>query len=156
MTVRPILLHPAPQLRHRSVEVEWPLDKARLETLKDLTDTVRRLNAEQIEAAGLAAVQIGKLERMCALTEIATGKVRVLINPEVVSAPKITYTRLESCLSLPGQSVKVPRPEAIIVRSIHGTEHFHGFMARVVQHEIDHMDGRLIIDFKEVKHANAE
>jgi len=99
----------------------------------------------QEEGIGLSAVQIGlPLNIFYAVDEI-------FVNPEIIYKYNLYYWE-EGCLSLPGVSVSVPRPEIITVDycSVDGKKlrkEFSGVKARVILHEFDHLEGRLIIDY---------
>jgi peptide deformylase len=88
---------------------------------------------------GLAAPQVGVLLRL-----FVTAWGEVFINPEIEqSSPNIT-TAVEGCLSLPGLNLAIPRPDWVALR--HG-QRYEGLQARVIQHEMDHLNGRLIKDY---------
>ena len=100
---------------------------------------------------GLAAPQIGIANRMLVYRVIPSGPVRVLVNPEVTWASREDEWLEEGCLSLPAVHVDGERPVALAVRAhdAHGeaiTVEASGLEARVIQHEIDHLDGVLILD----------
>ena len=112
--------------------------------MKDMIETMR---AEQ--GVGLAAPQIGILRRVF-VVEIEENGLHVMINPEILkqSGEQIDY---EGCLSVPGKTGKVNRPDYIKVRYIdlEGNEQIleaEGFFARAICHENDHLDGVLYID----------
>lgn len=115
----------------------------------DLTDT---FEAHEI-AVGLAAPQIGVQARIC-IVNIHKGKPRphlVLINPGIVRQSETTEERFESCMSLPLFRGKVQRFTHITVQfqDAQGAKtslDASGFLARVIQHEVDHLDGILYID----------
>ena len=128
-------------------KVSRPVDTVteRIRTLvKDMIETMR---AEQ--GVGLAAPQIGILRRVF-VVEIEENGLHVMINPEILtqSGEQIDY---EGCLSVPGKTGKVNRPDYIKVRYIdlEGNEQIleaEGFFARAICHENDHLDGVLYID----------
>ena len=98
---------------------------------------------------GLAAPQVGYLQRV--VIADVDDRFLVLINPEILQGEG-TEKREEGCLSLPDIHVDVSRKTDILVRAwdLDGREQqleLRGLMARVVQHEIDHLNGRLIIDY---------
>ena len=97
---------------------------------------------------GLAANQIGVLARMC-LVDIGEG-LQVLINPRMVHAEG-EETEEEGCLSLPTITVPVKRFERVVVEALNEkgeplTIEAEGLLARVLQHEIDHLEGNLLLD----------
>ena len=98
---------------------------------------------------GLAAPQIGVLKRIIVL-DIGEGP-EYFINPEITSTGGEKVTMEEGCLSLPGIHVDVTRPDQITVKATNSNgENVEitaaGLMARVFQHEIDHLNGVLLID----------
>jgi peptide deformylase len=103
----------------------------------------------EAQGVGLAATQVGVLRRLFVFVE--EGEDRVLVNPVITKRSKETSTEDEGCLSL--QGVLVPVERAVEV-TIEGTDvkgeplsfEFHEPTARVVQHELDHLNGVLIID----------
>ena len=101
--------------------------------------------------AGLAANQIGLLNRLLVYRVDRDAPLRVLVNPEVEWAADEDELFAEGCLSLPGVWVDVARPARVRVRARdeHGrplTVDAEGREASVVQHEIDHLDGVLVLD----------
>jgi peptide deformylase len=147
MAILPIRIYGDPILRRKSVRV------------KVVDDEIRRLAADMVDTmfenngVGLAAPQVGLSLRLLvadASHRDGGGGPRVFINPEILEAWD-EWTFDEGCLSLPGLSAELVRPEAIIVRYHDETgaeyeEEFHQLWARVLQHEIDHLDGRLFVD----------
>lgn len=100
---------------------------------------------------GLAATQIGKLNRVLVYRVEQDSPVNVLINPEIEWSGKDTEWADEGCLSLPGVQVEVERPVNVRVRALDAdgsalTVEAAGLEARVIQHEMDHLDGVLILD----------
>ena len=101
--------------------------------------------------AGLAANQVGVLRRLLVYRVAADAPLRVLVNPEIEWTADDQEPFSEGCLSLPGIWVEVLRPARVRVtaRDEHGrplTAHAEGREASVVQHEIDHLDGVLVLD----------
>jgi peptide deformylase len=101
--------------------------------------------------AGLAANQVGVLRRLLVYRVGPEAPLRVLVNPEVEWAAEEEEPFAEGCLSLPGVWVEVLRPVRVRVRARdeHGEPlivHAEGREASVVQHEIDHLDGVLVLD----------
>lgn len=100
---------------------------------------------------GLAATQVGVLHRLLVYRVVPDAPVVALINPEVDWAGEEAEPMEEGCLSLPGVLVDVERPVHVRVRALDpaGDEllvEASGLEARVIQHEIDHLDGVLILD----------
>lgn len=111
------------------------------------------------EGVGLAAPQIGRNDRIVVIDadpvgdsfEECKGRKLTLINPEIEILGDQTETRYEGCLSLPGLSEKVKRVEHIRLRWLDEDfqpheEEISGFLARIVQHECDHLEGKMYID----------
>lgn len=155
-------------LRNPCSEVIFPLDKKTRKEIDDLIDTF--VSDEQ--SVGLAAPQIGVRKRFFVFdpkypeTKKKTRQtVTVIINPKTVpSTNDLTWLQIarpdtltsdfEGCLSLPGINAQVPRLKEIKIKgySINGkriSKKFEGFPARVIQHEMDHLLGRMIIDYDE-------
>ena len=100
---------------------------------------------------GLAATQVGVLHRVLVYRVQQQAPVAALVNPEIEWKGKETETMEEGCLSLPGVLVDVDRPIYVRVRALDQggepiTVEASGLEARVIQHEMDHLDGVLILD----------
>jgi len=147
---RPILIHPDPRLKKVCAPVTG------------ITDDLRRLSQDMLETMydapgiGLAAPQVGVLTRLivldCVKGEGEAPRPMVMLNPEVVAASEALNTYEEGCLSIPEQYAEVTRPAEVELRwtGIDGKEHregFGGLWATCVQHEIDHLNGKLFIDY---------
>jgi peptide deformylase len=150
MAVLPILRYPDPRLRQKCADVT-SFD-ARLHALiSDMTETMYLANG-----AGLAAIQVGEAVRLFIIDpEVAGGElndpVLVFINPQLVEISEEAQTGDEGCLSFPGVFVPVKRGMRAKIRAldaqgktfeVEGDELF----ARALQHESDHLVGRLLID----------
>jgi peptide deformylase len=134
-----------PVLRSRALPVEV-FDAA-------LADEVRRMAFLMDEALGigLAATQLGNMHRLLVYRVEPDGPLGVLVNPSIEFRGDELETMEEGCLSLPGVSVEVERPIDIRVRAQaeQGAPlllEASGLEARVIQHEVDHLDGVLILD----------
>jgi peptide deformylase len=109
---------------------------------------------ETMQAApgvGLAASQVGRLLRMFVYDTGEEGESGSLVNPEIIWASAETVEAEEGCLSLPGTYYPVTRAVAVKLRAQDVTgapmeKDGEGFLARIFQHEIDHLDGILFID----------
>lgn len=147
---RNILLHPDPRLKKHA------------DPVADLSDELRSLADDMLATMyeapgiGLAAPQVGVLQRLvvmdCVKGENEKPRPLVMFNPEIISVSDETNVYEEGCLSIPEQFADVTRPAEVEVRWIDrdGTEHkeaFDGLWATCVQHEIDHLDGKLFIDY---------
>jgi len=134
-----------PALRSRALAVER-FDDA-------LLDEVEQMGALMADAmgVGLAATQIGILHRLLVYRVQADSRVLALVNPEIEWSGRELESMEEGCLSLPGVHVDVERPLHVRVsaRDEHGEPllvEASGLEARVIQHELDHLDGVLILD----------
>lgn len=121
---------------------------------KDMKETMVKK-----DGLGLAAPQVGKSIRMISVTlgyGTKTAKVVTMINPEILDFSVNILIAEEGCLSLPGQYLQVERSSGVKVKfmDLEGTQQIlalEGLDARVVQHEVDHLDGILFIDRVKVK-----
>lgn len=143
MTVRPIRLFGDPVLRTRADPV-LVFDDSVHALVADLEDTVREPGR-----AGVAAPQIGVALR--AFSFNVGGEVGHLINPVLSGFEGLQDDEEEGCLSLPGMGYVTPRPWAVTATGVDRfgapvTIEATGFLARALQHETDHLDGRLYID----------
>jgi peptide deformylase len=143
MSVRPIVLLGDPRLRIKGEPVD-SFGKYLHELLDDLTDSMRHA-----PGVGLAAPQIGEAQRAC-VVEVA-GQLHELVNPRIVRADGDNRD-LEGCLSIPGYVAYVTRREKIwvVAQNRHGKKikvAGGGLLSRGMQHEIDHLDGKLYIDY---------
>jgi len=106
---------------------------------------------EDAQGIGLAATQLGVIHRLLVYRVEPEGDLQALANPVVVWSSEEQETAEEGCLSIPGVHVEVERPAQVRVeaRDLRGREllvEAAGLEARVIQHEIDHLDGVLILD----------
>ena len=144
--------------------IPWPDSRLRraAEPVEEITDEVRAIwddmidTMEAMPGVGLAAPQIGVMQRVlvmdCVKEEGAEPRPMVLINPEVTWASDEVSVYEEGCLSIPEQYADVERPAEVKVAwtdldGAERSEHFTGLWATCVQHEIDHLDGKLFIDY---------
>jgi peptide deformylase len=148
--IRTILLHPDPRL------------KKVCDPVPEVGDSVRALMRDMLQTMydapgiGLAAPQIGVLSRVivmdCAKGEDAEPDPICLANPEITWASEETREHEEGCLSIPDLFGMVTRPSAVRVRFLNRDNAeeeriFDGVQATCVQHEIDHLNGKLFIDY---------
>jgi peptide deformylase len=148
-----------------------PVLREKANPVSDVTPSIGRLAGDMVETmraehgVGLAAQQIGRTESIC-VVEVPPefdvdedgnrqhpnlGMPLVLLNPEVSDPSRETDRMEEGCLSFPEIKAPIRRPFGIRLRydDLEGTPHnipLQGFLARVVQHEIDHLNGILFID----------
>ncbi len=134
-----------------------PVLKSRASDITDfdeaLSQEVERMIALMKDGlgVGLAANQVGRLRRLLVFQSNADAKPQALVNPEIEWLSEETESMIEGCLSIPRVTVEVERPvfarvsgrdqagEAILIEA-------SGYEARILQHEIDHLDGVLILD----------
>ena len=143
--------------------LEFPDPRLRKEALPitDVDDSIRQLADDMLETMydapgiGLAAPQIGVMDRLIVLDCVKEDgeelRPLVMFNPVVVAASDEVNVYEEGCLSIPEQYGEVTRPEVVDVEWMDRDgnaqrERFDGLWATCVQHEIDHLDGKLFID----------
>lgn len=150
MSLRKILIHPDPRLKAKATFVET-FGRELAALADDMLETMY-----DAPGIGLAAPQIGVGKRLlvmdCIKEEGATPQPMVLVNPEVVWSSDDTNVYEEGCLSIPEQFAEVTRPKEVEVtwQNVDGkaqSERFDALWATCVQHEIDHLDGKLFIDY---------
>ncbi len=133
-----------------------PLLKKHSVVVPDIDADVKKLVEEMFSAmtaakgVGLAAVQVGELVRLF-ITKVPKDSPRVFINPDILETSIDQEPLEEGCLSIPGINADVDRPNAVRVQAWNEkgrpfTLSAEGFLARVIQHEIDHLNGILFID----------
>jgi peptide deformylase len=148
-----------------------PILRKAAERVPEVDGEIRAMVREMVETmrdrqgVGLAAEQVGLSLSLCVLDvppeadRDADGKAlnpgvpmpMALVNPEIVSVGSDLWTLDEGCLSFPGIVAPVRRPYTVRVRYLDGEgeareQELHGFVARVIQHEVDHLNGVLFID----------
>ena len=150
LAIKDILIHPDPRL------------KAMADPVSDFSDALSALADDMLETMyaapgiGLAAPQVGVMKRLlvmdCVKDEDAEPEPMVLVNPRVIWTSDDRNTYEEGCLSIPDQYAEVERPAEVEVawQDLSGADQsrkFDGLWATCVQHEIDHLDGKLFIDY---------
>jgi peptide deformylase len=150
MATRPIIILPDPILRQVSTPVET------------VDESVRQLAADMLETMyaapgiGLAAIQVGVPKRLLVLdvneNEEEEGNPLVMINPEILTLGPELRLHEEGCLSIPDFRLDIERPSVVKVRYVDLEGKVQeldadGLLATAIQHEVDHLDGKLIIDF---------
>jgi peptide deformylase len=151
MAVRPVVKFPDPRLRQETRTVTKVTDDIRA-LVADLTETMFDENG-----AGIAAIQIGAPEKIFLIEGTVAGGEEnsppmVFINPEVIWASDEAETKEEGCLSFPGIYVPIKRSLRAKVRAM-GMDgkifevEGEGLFARAMQHEGDHLNGKLMVDF---------
>ena len=148
MAIKPIQFVPDPVLRKSALPVENITDKT-LQLLDDMAETMY-----DAPGIGLAGPQVGVLKRLIVMDcsrDDEKSELWQMINPEVIELSEDNSTLEEGCLSIPGHTAEVSRPDWIKLRftDIKGKEQqikAEGLLAACVQHEIDHLNGILFID----------
>jgi len=149
MTIRTILTEPNKILRQISQPVEKVEDEER-ELMRDMLETMYSLNG-----IGLAAIQVGVPKRIIVLDiskEENKKNPMYFINPVIKNKNKELATYEEGCLSVPGQFAEIDRPSECDVEYLdyNGEKqllYVTGLLATCIQHELDHCDGKLFIDY---------
>jgi len=163
MTVRKILIYPDPVLLQVAEPVQNPCSDEIKTLVQDMAETMY-----DAPGVGLAAPQVGVSLRLAVTdTDWRSGRyededegkeeapkknLQVWINPEITWRSEHLSTYEEGCLSVPEIYEDVERPDAIRLRwvDLEGTQHekdFEGFEAVALQHEFDHLDGKLFVDY---------
>jgi peptide deformylase len=149
MTVKPIITLPDPLLRKASAPVER-VDAEIRNLADDMLETMYKA-----PGVGLAAVQVGVPIRLIVLDtakDEEEPRPLVLINPEIVTLGSELRLHEEGCLSIPDVRIDIERPASLTLRYIDRNGKAQqmaadGLLATAIQHEIDHLNGKLIIDF---------
>lgn len=145
--IRPIVAYGASVLRQSTREVT-PDTPGLQQLIADMWQTL-----DNAGGAGLAAPQIGQSLRIFLIdNRDETSAIRqVFINARILDYGTVTCTEEEGCLSIPGFTVAITRPDSITIR--YQNEYFetmirtfHGMNARIIQHEYDHTEGKLYLD----------
>ena len=147
MAKLPILIYPSPIIRKKSLSIT-SIDGEIQRLIDDMMETMYAA-----PGVGLAAPQVGALKRVIVLDpheDRKPTKAMILINPELVAAEG-QYVDEEGCLCIPDLKAEVPRFERVVVKAYGRNEkevvvEGSGLLARILQHEIDHLNGVLYID----------
>jgi|TARA_B110000438_G_C15724475_1_gene611341 peptide deformylase len=148
MTIRKILTEPDSILRKKSISLEKVDDDLR-KLMKDMLETMYKA-----PGIGLAAIQVGILKRLVVIdiSKEEKKKPLFLVNPEITYRSEKTSIYEEGCLSLPGQYAEIERPAECHLKYINfdGKQKemkAKGLLATCIQHEVDHLNGVLFIDY---------
>jgi len=148
MTIKKILTEPDPFLRQKSSEVEQVTDETR-KLMDDMLDTMY-----DAPGIGLAAIQIGVPKRVIVIDLSRDEKKNPLyfVNPKIIKKSDTDSTYEEGCLSVPGQFAEVDRPDKCHISFLdyNGKKQelkAEGLLATCIQHEMDHLEGILFIDY---------
>ena len=145
MAILPIVIGPDNPILRKKTKPVSKVTKELRKLIKDMIDTMHEANG-----VGLASPQVARTERIC--IAVMGGKVTPLINPKITGRSKETAVDQEGCLSLPNVWLDITRPVGITVTylDVKGKKQQRKllkFDARVVQHEVDHLEGVLIVDY---------
>ena len=149
MTLRQILTEPNKILREKSLFVE-KIDEDLQKLMDDMLETMYAA-----PGIGLAAIQVGIPKRVIVLDIAQKDGPRnpiFIINPEIIEKSENNSTYEEGCLSVPGQFAEIDRPDKCHIKYLdyHGQPKeikAEGMLATCIQHEIDHLEGILFIDY---------
>ena len=147
MAVLPILKYPDPRLNRVAKPVREVDDRIR-QLVRDMAETMYAA-----PGIGLAATQVDVHERVIVIdVSEAHDELRVFINPEIVGESLDRKVYEEGCLSVPGFYDEVERPDRVTVRALNERgEPFElkceGLLAVCIQHEIDHLDGKVFVEY---------
>jgi len=142
MVILPVRRFGDPVLREKSQQVK-EVDEQLKELIKTMEETMH-----EASGVGLAATQIGILKKVF-IFDVGDGA-KAIINPQIVSREG-TVEEEEGCISVPGVRVKVKRAEKVKIRGQNPEGNpleieAEGLLARIFQHEMDHLEGKLILD----------
>ncbi|MBY5541695.1 peptide deformylase [Rhizobium leguminosarum] len=149
MTIKPLIILPDPVLRQLSKPIER-VDSDLQRLADDMLETMY-----DAPGIGLAAIQIGVPRRMLVIDIAREGEEKqpqVFINPEIVTSSDERSVYEEGCLSIPDYYAEVERPASVSVKYLdrngkEQTVEADGLLATCLQHEIDHLNGVLFIDY---------
>lgn len=145
-----IVTYPNPVLSKPAAEVTFPLSDSTKTLIAQMWETVKD------QGVGLAAPQVGVSKQICIIHLSTTEKGKqakdiVMINPKITFFSQTEHLMVEGCLSFPGEYFKIWRPANIIVEYMDEqgkkkTLRAKDWLSRVIQHEVDHLAGRLFIN----------
>ncbi|WP_296052152.1 peptide deformylase [uncultured Alteromonas sp.] len=146
MAILDVLQFPDERLR----TVAKPIDEVNSEIKQLVADMFATMREEK--GIGLAATQVNRHVRLVVMdVSEEQNEPRVFINPEIVNKEGSTISE-EGCLSVPGNYAKVDRAEKVTVKALDGEGESYeleadGLLAICIQHELDHLDGKLFVDY---------
>jgi peptide deformylase len=146
MPLLKVIQYPNPILSRKAE----PIQKLGKEDFRLIQDMVETMYEE--DGVGIAAPQVNIPKRIIIVSPRAKpGEEQVYLNPELIESSKEVELSVEGCLSLPGVSCEIWRSKRVKLKALNAkgeevVSEFHDFPARVIQHEIDHLNGMLIID----------
>jgi peptide deformylase len=150
--IYPIVMYGDPVLRQKAKDIEPGTDLQQLVT--DMNDTMHAASG-----IGLAAPQIGKAIRLFVVDGTALDEEpdmenfkKTFVNPQILSETGTPWDFEEGCLSIPNIREKISRKEKIRIRYfdekwVQHEEEYDGMKARIIQHEYDHIEGKLFVDY---------
>jgi len=149
VSIRKIITEPDPILR----QISKPVEKVGIEEQKLMDDMLETMYAAP--GIGLAAIQVGVPKRIIVLdisSKDSTKNPMYFVNPEIIIKSKNNSTYEEGCLSVPGQFAEIDRPDKCHIKYLdyNGQPQeikAEGMLATCIQHEIDHLEGILFIDY---------
>ncbi len=150
-----IITYPNPILEKQAELVTFPLDNSTKNLISQMWETVRSMGA------GLAAPQVGVSKQICIVHLSKTEKGKnardiLLINPKITFFSQVQYEMVEGCLSFPEEYYKIVRPANIIVeymdeRGKKKKLKAGSWLSRVIQHEVDHLNGKVFTKLGGIK-----
>ena len=152
MALKEIITVPNEVLRRKAHKIT-AFDKELQKSIDDMVETMR-----EAPGVGLAAPQVGLLDRLIVVEydeddeiEDSPKRLFVVVNPEIIKASEETEMGIEGCLSIPGLVGEVERSLAVVIKGQNRRGQplkfkAEGWLARIFQHEIDHLDGVLYTD----------
>tara|TARA_B110000259_G_scaffold184613_1_gene232011 strand:+ start:1207 stop:1728 length:522 start_codon:yes stop_codon:yes gene_type:complete len=148
MTIKKILTEPDPFLRQKSENVD-KVDKEVRKLIDDMLDTMYAA-----PGIGLAAIQVGVPKRIIVidLSKEEEKNPLYFVNPKIILKSNTKATYEEGCLSVPGQFAEIDRPNQCLINYLdyNGKQqelNAEGLLATCIQHEMDHLEGILFIDY---------
>ena len=149
MTIRTIIIEPDPFLRQKSIKVDEVNDEIR-SLMDDMLDTMY-----DAPGIGLAAIQVGVPKKVIVIDLSRDDEKKAplyFVNPELITNSNNNTAYEEGCLSVPGQFAEINRPDKCKIKYLdyNGIEQIldaEGLLATCIQHEMDHLEGILFIDY---------
>ncbi len=145
----PIVIYPHPILRQKTEDIKDPTKPEIQQLIQSMLITMKNNNG-----LGLAAPQINQAKNLCVID--FQNKIYILINPKITFFSREKNRAEEGCLSFPGKFLNVKRSNKISLQylTVSGKRKklmAEGMLARIIQHEVDHLQGKLFIDYTNSK-----
>lgn len=153
--IRKIVTLPSAVLREKSVRIRH-IDESIRQLAQDMIETTLDWDRKNEFGAALAAVQVGEKQKLTVVRnnfeDASDDEFLTFVNPEIIQQGTQRVVDVEGCLSIPRYYARIPRATKIKVKAetLEGEPirlSLEGFAARVFQHEIDHMQGKLFLDY---------